>query len=236
MKNLILTLTFLMIALTASIAQNRIDVIVHLANGEKVEAMATINPNSPWSYQKSITTYDRSLVDAKRIKSKQKTKYKASKVVALEYDGKYFESKKLLVPPGNHGGTLKGLPAYTFVERILDGHAKAYRVYSYPPSVASGVTFEQIYDDILSNPNYFVTKGEGKKSKMKNINMINIEKWVKDAPITSEKLANGELGNFKRKEGKKLGNFIKGQLENENPRLIITILEDYNIEMSQMSK
>lgn len=235
MKNFILTLTFLMIAITASIAQNknRIDVIVHLKNGEKVETMATINPNTPWSYQKTITTYDRSLVNEKRIKAKQKTKYKASKVTAVEYDGRYFESKKLLVPAGNHGSTLKGLPSYALVERVLDGKVNAYRVYSYPPSVASGITFEEIYSDIRANPNYFVIKNEGKKPKLKNVNMINIEKWVKDAPITSEKLANGELGNFKRKEGKKLGNFIKGQIENENPMLIVNILEEYNIEMAK---
>ena len=72
----------------------------------------------------------------------------------------------------------------------------------------------------------------GKKAKVKYISNINIEKWIKDAPGVYEKFEAGEYGNFKRKKGKKLGNFIKGQIENENPDLIIRIITEYNEEMN----
>jgi len=137
-----------------------------------------------------------------------------------------------LKPSGNYGGTLKSLPNYAFVEVIEEGPISVYRGYSYPPGVVSGVTFDEVYADIRSNPNYFVIKADSKKPKLKDINMINIEKWIKDAPGVKEKLEAGEYGNFKRKEGKKMMNFIKGQIENQNPGLIVDIIRDYNAEIA----
>ena len=231
MKNLILTLTFLFTTLSILTAQkNRFEVTIHLSDKKTETAMMTFSKNSPWSMQKSIEVYDPALKDEKRIKRKQKTTYKAKSIKGFEVDGRVFESKKVMIPAGNYGNDLTSLPNYAFVEVIEKGNISVYKAYSYPPKVVSGITFDQVYADIRNNPNYFVFKEGAKKAKLKDMGSINIEKWVSDAPGVSEKLANGDYGNFKRKEGKKMMNFIKGQMENENPQLIVDIIRDYNLE------
>ena len=127
--------------------------------------------------------------------------------------------------------TLKGLPNYALIERVTEGPITVYMAYAYPQSVASGVSFDEIYEDLRNNPTYFLMQESN--MKVKSMHGVNIEKWIADAPETSEKFANGEFGNFKRKKKKKLGSFIKGQMENENPTLIISIVEAYNAEMQK---
>lgn len=218
---------FLAVSMTAQ--SERVDVIVHLKNGKTVEAMMSTNPSRPWQNQKSISVFDKSLKDEKRIKKKQKTKYKAKEIAGYEVDGRYFESKKVMIAGrGDYGSSMKALPNYALIERLEEGAINVYKAYAYPPSVASGVTFDEIYADLRQHPEYFMQKGEDGKTK--TMHNANLEKWIADAPNTSEKFANGDYGNFKRKKKKKLGNFIKGQLENENPQLIIDVVKDYNVE------
>lgn len=234
MKNLILTLTLLFTTLIILTAQsNRYEVTIHISDKKTETAMMTFNENAPWSMQKSIDVYDPALKDEKRIKRKQKTTHKAKSIKGFEVNGRIFESKKVMIPAGNYGNDLTSLPNYAFVEVIEKGKISVYKAYSYPPKVASGITFSEIYADIRQNPNFFVIKEGAKKAKLKDMNSINIEKWVSDAPGVSEKLANGDYGNFKRKEGKKVMNFIKSQIENENPQLIVNIIRDYNKEKEE---
>ena len=231
MKNLFSTITILFFTANLLLAQsNRHEVTIHISDKKTEEAMMTVNERAPWADQKVIAVYDKSLKDEKRIKNKQKTKYKAKDIKGYEVNGKKYVSKKVLMPAGTYGGTLKSLPNYAFVEVIEEGPISVYRGYSFPPGVVTGVTFDEVYADIRSNPHYFVIKADSKKPKLKDITMINIEKWISDAPEVKEKLEAGEYGNFKRKEGKKMMNFIKGQIENQNPGLIVDIIRDYNAE------
>lgn len=232
MKNLLLVFLIFTTSILSAQSENRHEVTVRLKNGDMIEAMVELNPNSPWRDQKSITVFDKSLVDEVRIKRKQKKKYKASKVEYFEIGGRRWEAHKVMMPEGDYGGTLKGVPTSTFLERMEEGAISIYKGYSYPPGVTSGsISFEEIYDNIRNNPNYFVIKHEGKKPKLRFIGNINIDKWIKDAPETYEKFEAGDYGNFKRKKGKKLGNFLKSQMDNERPEVIISIIEDYNKEM-----
>lgn len=236
MKKIIL-LTIAIFILTTSIFSQtrRVDVIVHMKDGSTVEGMINVNDQTPWSNQKSISVFDKSLVDAKRIKKKQKTKYKASKIKGYEAEGKFYESKKLSVTgTGEYGGGgLSGLPDYALIEKVEEGAITVYKGYGYPPKIATGVTFEEIYEDIRTHPEYFVMKKGKNKGKPKTMMNINVEKWISDAPRTKEQFENGEFGNFKRKKKKKLGNFLKGQLENGNPALIIKVVKAYNEEKAE---
>lgn len=234
MKNLLLALLVFTTSILTAQNENRHKITLRLKNGDMIEAMVDLNAYRPWSDQKSITVFDRSLADQERIKRKQRTKYKASKVEYYEIEGRRWESHKVMMPEGEYGGTLKGVPTATFLERIEEGAISVFQGYSYPPGVVSGgeITYEDIYENIRNNPNHFVIKYESKKPKVKYISNVNIEKWIKDAPVVYEKFEAGEYGNFKRKKGKKLGNFLKSQIENENPELIITIIKEYNEEMN----
>jgi hypothetical protein len=127
---------------------------------------------------------------------------------------------------GDAGSTLKALPNYALVERVLQGPISVYKAYGYPPGVASGISFQEIYEDLRMNPEYFLMKASDEK--MKSMHNAKIEKWIADALGVSKKFADGDYGNFKRKKDKKLGNFLKGQMENENPGLIITVVREYD--------
>ena len=232
MKKATLTTSFLFLLLTILCAQNKIvEVKVHLKDGTSVEGLMKPNYNSPWQDQKSISIFDESLREAKKIKKNQKTKYKAIDIVGYEFEDRYFESKKVMIAGrGDYGSTLGALPKYALIEKLEDGAISVYKGYAYPPNVVSGVSFEEVYADIRQNPEYFLMRAADGKAK--SMHSINIEKWISDSSVVSKKFAAGEYGNMKRKENKKLGNFIKGQLENENPTLIIKVVEEYNDEMA----
>lgn len=55
-----------------------------------------------------------------------------------------------------------------------------------------------ILDKALTNPAYFVRKES--EDKMLSMTNMNIERWIEDAPETSQRFANGEFGNYKRKK------------------------------------
>ncbi len=234
MKKILLAISLLCFLSTSIFAQSeRVDVVLHLKDGSTVEKAMEYNSRYPWSYQKSISVFDRELKEEKKIKRKQKKKYKAKELVGYESQGSYYETQKVMMAGrGDHSSTLKSLPTFTLLEKVVEGTITVYKGYGYPPSVASGISFDEIYEDLRSHPEYFIQKEGKSKGKLKMMEGVNIEKWIGDAPVVSEKFANGEYGNFKRKKKKKLGNFLKGQLENEKPSLIIKVIEEYNAEVA----
>lgn len=232
MKKTVLTISALLLMVVSIIAQDRVNATLYKKDGSTEDVMMYVYPNRPWVNQKGISVFDPSLKDEKRIKGKYITKYKPKDLVAYEVEGNYFESQKVMVAGrGDYGSTLKSLPNYTFIEKMIDGPITVYKAYGYPPGVASGVSFEEIYADLRANPEYFVRKES--EDKMLTMTNMNIERWIEDAPETSEKFAKGEFGNYKRKENKKVANFLKGQLENENTDLIMKVIIAYNEEMSK---
>ena len=208
------------------------EVTVHLNDGTTVEGLMTPNTMYPWEDQKSISIFDESLRNEKRIKKKQKTKYKAKDIAAYEYDGRYFESKKVSVAGrGDNEGKFSAIPRMALIEKLEEGKINVYMAYAYPPKVVSGITLEEVYEDLRSHPEYFLMKESD--GKVKTMHSANIEKWIKDSDVTSQNYADGAYGNFKKKKGKKLGNFLKGQMDNEKPSMIIQIISDYNKEMAE---
>lgn len=232
MKRLLLSLSLILVFACSLMAQvERYEVTIHMKDGSTEGGMIEMNMDRPWEYQKSISVFDPALVDQQRIKKKEKTKYKAKDIAGFEADGKYYESKKVMIAGrGDYGSTLKALPSYALIQRLIDGPITVYKAFAYPPAVASGVSFQDIYYDLLSNPEYFMVKGSGKIKTMHN---ANIQKWIADAPETSEKFADGGFGNMKRKKKKKLANFLKDQIENENPNIILDVVRAYNEEKGE---
>ncbi len=224
------TILFAFLCSTTWAQANIVDVVVTLKDGSKVEGLMNASERSPWQIQKMIAVWDESFRGAKKIKNKDKTKYKASELEGYEFNGRYFETKKVMIAGrGDHGSTLGALPKMAMIERLEEGEINVYKAYAYPPSVASGVSFQEIYADIRDNPEYFLMKQSD--GKVKSMHSVDITKWIADAETVSTKFANGDYGNMKRKEGKGLGNFIKGQIENENPELILTVVREFNKEM-----
>ena len=231
-KNLLFVVSMLLF-ISSIFAQREVkEVTVHLNDGTTVEGLMTPNTMYPWEDQKSISIFDESLRNEKKIKKKQKTKYKAKDIAAYEYDGRYFESKKVSVAGrGDNEGKFSAIPRMALIEKLEEGKINVYMAYAYPPKVVSGITLEEVYEDLRSHPEYFLMKESD--GKVKTMHSANIEKWIKDSDVTSQNYADGAYGNFKKKKGKKLGNFLKGQMDNEKPSMIIQIISDYNKEMAE---
>ncbi len=232
MKSKLCLFGCMLFCLSSIFAQSNVkDVKIYLSDGTTEEALMIPDEKYPWNDQKSISVFDESLRDAKKVKKKQKTKYKAKDIMGYEYDGRYFESKKVMVAGrGDHGSTLGSLPKYALIERLEEGNINVYKAYAYPPKIVSGITLQEVYDDIRSNPEYFLMKESD--GKVKTMHAANLEKWIKDSELVSERYANGDYGNIKKKKGKKFGNFIKGQIDNEDPNMVIQIVSDYNEDMA----
>ena len=233
MKN-ILTSIILLCAFVVSLSAQKevVDVVVHVNDKKSVEGLMHYDSRYPWSYQRSVDLFDKSLRNAKKVKNKDKTEYKAKDIKGFEFNDRVFEVHKVSATgKSDYASTIGSIPKMTLIEKVSDGAINMYQVYGYPPKVASGVDFNTIYEDLRNKPEYFVEKnGDG---DLKSLGSINIEKWIADAPETSKKFADGEFGNFKRKEGKKFNNFIKGQLENESSGLMYKVIEAYNEEMGK---
>lgn len=232
MKKKLCTLGCMLLCLSSIFAQLNVkDVTVHLKDGSTVTGLMVPNERHPWEDQKSISIFDESLRNEKKIKKKQKTKYKAKDIVGYEYDNRYFESKKAMIAGrSDYSSTLGGLPKYALLERIEEGKINIYKAYGYPPKIVSGVSLSEVYEDIRSKPEYFLMKESD--GKMKSMMNANIAKWIKDSDKVSKAYADGAYGNMKRKEGKKLGNFLKGQIDNERPDISIQVIGDYNEDMA----
>jgi len=233
MKKNLFTLGFILLFISSVFAQRNVkDVTVHMKDGSTEKGLFVPDKGYPWLDQKSISIFDESLRNEKKIKKKQKTKYKAKDIVGYEYDNRFFESKKVMIAGGSdYSSALGGLPKYALLERIVEGKINIYKAYGYPPKVISGVSFDEVRKDIREKPEYFLMKESD--GKMKSMMNANITKWIKDSDKVSKAYADGAYGNMKRKKGKKLGNFLKGQIDNARPDISIQVISDYNEDMAK---
>ena len=198
-------------------------------SGETHEGIINWNDNRPWSTSTAVKMFDEALLSEKRVKNKDKVLHKAKDVESMTFDGRTFVSRKVMMDACEYCSALKALPSNSFLEVLEDGAITILRGYSSPPAVASGVSFDVIYNDILDNPTYFLEKED--KRKTTNLSLITIEKWINDADKTHRRWVEGGFGNMKRKEGKKLANFLKDQGANEDIDMIMSVVVAYNAEM-----
>lgn len=201
---------------------------VTMKNGDTNEGILEFSMNHPWDIQRGIRMFDKSLLGEKKIKGKDKTNCKPKDCTSFETGGMKYEAHKTMIGGGTYGGDMKALPKWYFLQLLEEGPINLYIAYGNPPAVASGVDFETIYDDLRSNPEMLLKKGDG---KIKYLNTIDVAKWIEDSSDTAQKFADGGYGNKVRKEGKKFGNFLKAQMENQNVDMMRQVIQDYNAEM-----
>jgi hypothetical protein len=200
-------------------------------SGETHEGVIEWNDRRPWSTNTAVKMFDEALLSEKKVKNKDKTLHKAKDVESMTFDGRTFVARKVMMDACDYCSTLKALPNNFFLEVLEDGPIKMLRGYGSPPGVASGVSFDEIYANILDNPSIFLEKDGMKKTT--NLSVVTIDKWINDAAITHQKWTEGGFGNMKRKEGKKLANFLKDQGANEDVDMITSVIVEYNAEMGK---
>lgn len=237
MKNLTILFLLLFVSTNFAFAQedelpaNLYRAKIVTTDGDTAEGIIEWNNNSPWAYQDGVKMFDEALLSEKRVKNKDKVQYKAKSIKTLEFDGRKFIGRKIMMPACEYCSDLKALPKMMIVEVLDEGPIDIYKGYSMPPGVASGVSFDEIYESIRNSPNYLVFK-EGRKVPM-GINDINIDKWINDSDATYKKWMDGGYGNAVRKKGKKMANFIKDSFAAEDTDLMLTVIRDYNAEMGK---
>lgn len=199
-------------------------------SGETHEGVINWNDNRPWSTSTAVKMFDEALLSEKRVKNKDKVLHKAKDVESMTFDGRTFVSRKVMMDACEYCSALKALPNNFFLEVVEDGTITMLRGYGSPPAVASGgVSLDVIYADILDNPTYFLEKDGTKKTT--NLSVVTIDKWISDSDKTHGMWVEGGFGNMKRKEGKKIANFLKDQGANEDIDMIMSVVVAYNAEM-----
>ncbi|MGK0365249.1 MAG: hypothetical protein ACI85O_002315 [Saprospiraceae bacterium] len=235
MKKLLFLLIAILATTTVSFGQddalpdNLYRTTIVTKSGDTHEGVVKWQDNRPWNTNTAVKMFDEALLSEKKVKNKDKTLYKAKDVETLTFDGRTFVSRKVMMDVCDYCSTLKALPNNFFLEVVEEGTIKMFKGYGSPPGVASGVSFEEIYANILDNPSYFLEKDGMKKTT--NLSTITIEKWIDDAAITYQKWTEGGFGNMKRKEGEKLMNFLKDQGANEDIGMMMNVIKEYNGEM-----
>jgi len=233
MKKLLFLLVAIVATTTVSFGQADLPDNIHRAtivtkSGETHEGVINWNDNRPWNTNVSVKMFDEALLSEKRVKNKDKTLHKAKDVETLTFDGRTFVTRKVMMDVCDYCSTLKALPNNFFLEVIEEGTITVLRGYGSPPGMASGVSFDEIYTNILDNPSHFLEKDDKKTT---NLSTVTMEKWIDDSETTFQNWKDGAYGNMKRKEGKKLANFLKDQGANGDIDMMMTVIQSYNREM-----
>jgi len=235
MKNLLFLFVAILATTTVSFGQddalpdNLYRATIVTKSGDTHEGVIKWQDNRPWLTNTAVKMFDEALLSEKKVKNKDKTMHKAKDVETLSFDGRTFVSRKVMLDACEYCSALKALPNNFFLEVVEEGTIKMFKGYGSPPSVASGVSFDVIYDSILESPSYFLEKDGMKKTT--NLSAVTIEKWINDGAITYQKWTEGGFGNMKRKEGKKLANFLKDQGANGDVEMMMSVIKEYNGEM-----
>lgn len=235
MKKLILLLVAVIATTTVSFGQedalpdNLYRATVVTKSGETHKGVIEWQDDRPWNTNTAVKMFDEALLSEKRVKNKDKVLHKAKDVETLTFDDRNFVTRKVMMDVCEYCSTLKALPNNFFLEVVEEGTITMYKGFGSPPGMSSGVDFDVIYNNILDNPTYFLEKDGMKKAT--NLSVVTMEKWIDDGDATYQKWTEGGYGNMKRKEGKKLANFLKDQGSNGDPTMILEALKDYNDEM-----
>ncbi len=237
MTRFILTILFFLSSIIILTAQTSVvDVKINLKNGETVEALMRINTNEPWRYQSGLVTFPKELRDAVKIRKKDYKTYKAKEILSCEYNGRYYKSVKVAINAREeYGSQLHMLPGHSLLQRFQEGTISVYLGYPTPKGGLSGDLKAKVYKDHRTNPDFFIEKATMKK--IKNMDIVNMEKLIKDCPKVAEKYKNGEYGNYAMEDGKKLKNFMKKVSSMKDYTKKLDMIAEYNTIMaSEASK
>lgn len=206
--------------------------------GKKIEGIIEVsNAKHPWSFQGTISFFDKSILDEGKAKRKDKTKYKPTDL--LEYGIGDRKFKPVEYVDSNQADnnalneTIGMIRSVTktkhFAELYHEGAISVYRFYSSPPGFSASAGQGQIdaYDDFVEKckTTYdILIENDGEKAK--SFESVNLKKFFKSCSYVVKKYENNE---YIKKPVKGLKSLIKDALLQGEPlaNAAMEMVKDY---------
>lgn len=186
---------------------------------------------SPWDNQKSVEFFTEQAMEDGKVKGKEREKYKPKDIKAYVANGRYFESMKISAAKLSLG---IGIDKWQFVERMVDGSTKLYRLYDYPDPVTvttseqERVEHEQQMESMRTEPNLVLQKGDGERELISKVDFV---EYLSDCPKVREKYQSGGYGiePWDTDKDSKIANWVASQVNLDKILAVLPeILDDYN--------
>lgn len=209
-----------------TLSPNQFEGYVVTKDGKKTEGIIEVsNATHPWSFQGTISFFDKSVLSEGKAKRKDKTKYKPTDL--LEYgigDRKfkpveYIDSNQADNNELNETiGMIRSLTKTKhFAELYHEGAISVYRFYSSPPGFSASAGDAQInaYDDFVEKckTTYDILIENGSE-KAKSFESVNLKKFFKSCPVVVKKY---EKNEYIKKPVKGLKSLIKDAMLQGEP-------------------
>lgn len=186
---------------------------------------------SPWATQQSVKFFsDEAIADGK-LKGKEKEKFKPRELKGFTAGERNFEMLKVSASKFTSG---IGIPQNKFVERLVDGKVKLYKLYEAPDPAAVNIGEEQIaaheaeLERMRNEPVYIISNDGGKLTPIGKVDLMEL---LKDCEEVQKKYESGGYGVEPYKKGKnsKLGKMIANKANSILAGdVLVEILNDYN--------
>lgn len=186
---------------------------------------------SPWNNQKSVEFFTESALADGKVKGKELEKFKPKDIKGYVAGDRYFESVKISAAKLSIG---VGVAQWNFVEKMVDGDIKMYRLYESPDPVSvttseeERVALEQEYERMRNEPLIVLQKGE---DEMITLTKVQLTEYLSECPEVQDKYKTGGYGvePFNPDAGTSVGKWISRQMDAGVVESILPeILTDYN--------
>ncbi len=186
---------------------------------------------SPWNNQKKVEFFTEEALADGKLKGKELEKFKPKDIKAYIAGDRYFESMKISAAKLTLG---MGLDQWTFVERMVDGKIKMYRLYESPDpatvttSEEQRVALEQEYERMRNEPLIVLQK---ESEDMVLLTKVNLTEYLSECPSVQEKYKTGGYGiePFNSDAESSVGKWLARQMDSDVVESILPeILGDYN--------
>ncbi len=186
---------------------------------------------TPWATQQSVKFFSEEATKDGKVKGKEMEKFKPKDLKGFRAGDRYFEVLKVSASKFTTG---MGIPQNKFVECLVEGKIKLYKLYEAPDPAAVNIgeeaiaAYEAELERMRNEPVMLVSKDGG---KLTPVGKVDLADFLKDCKSVQEKYTSGGYGvepvnpDAKTKLGKMIANkansvYADGVLEE--------ILGDYN--------
>lgn len=186
---------------------------------------------TPWATQQSIKFFTDEAIKDGKLKGNEMEKFKPKDLKEFRAGERYFVTLKVSAAKFTTG---MGIPQNKFVECLVEGNVKLFKLYEAPDPAAVNIGEEQIaayeaeLERMRNEPVLLLQKGD---NKLTPIGKVDLADFLKDCASVQEKYTSGGYGvepfnpDAKSKLGKMIANKTNSIMAED---VLDQIITDYN--------
>ena len=186
---------------------------------------------TPWATQQSVKFFTDEAIKDGKLKGNEMEKFKPKDLKEFRAGERYFVTLKVSASKFTTG---MGIPQNKFVECLVEGDVKLFKLYEAPDPAAVNIGEEQIaayeaeLERMRNEPVLLLQKGD---DKLTPIGKVDLADFLKDCPAVQEKYTSGGYGvepfnpDAKSKLGKMIANKANSVMAED---VLDQIITDYN--------